>query len=75
MQHGREEQPMWLRWFLNAENTDAAALRAALRVVPPEFWPSVERDISRAIAELSSTLEMKRDLLAQEGRRRAAPEP
>ena len=30
MQHVRAEQPMWLRWFLNAENTDAAALRAAV---------------------------------------------
>jgi hypothetical protein len=67
-----EEQPLWLKWFLNAENTDEAALRAALRVVPEAFWPSVERDIRRALAELSTTLEMKRDLLAQEERRRTS---
>jgi hypothetical protein len=88
-------QPMWLRWFLNPENTDEAALFAALRVVPTEFWPSVSRDISRGLDELSATLEvaagealedeaanvlsgrhptleMKRALLAQEGRRRSA---
>ena len=68
----REEQPLWLKWFLNPENTDEAALRAALRVVPEAFWPSVERDISRALSELITTLERKQALLAQEGRRRAA---
>jgi hypothetical protein len=68
-------QPLWLQWFLNPENTDEAALRAAQRVVPDAFWPSVERDISRALAALITTLERKRDLLAREGRRRAASSP
>jgi hypothetical protein len=67
-----EAQPLWLQWFLNAENTDEVALRTALRVVPEAFWPSVERDIRRALSALITTLEMKRDLLAQEDRRRTA---
>lgn len=77
------EQPLWLRWFLNAENTDVAALRTALRVVPNEFWPSVYQDISRGLSELITeedafptrrdpTLEMKRTLLREERERRAA---
>ena len=95
MQHDHEEQPLWLQWFLSWENIDEAALRAALRVVPNEFWPSVKGDISRGLSELSTreersagdalgghaatfptrrtaTLEMKKDLLAQEARRRAS---
>lgn len=72
MQDDHEVQPLWLQWFLSAENTDEAALRAALRGVPQEFWPSVERDISRALSALTTTLERKRDLLAQEDRRRTA---
>jgi hypothetical protein len=82
-----EQQPLWLRWFLDSVITDEAALRAALRVVPAAFWSSVHRDISRGLAELSATLEgqagtatsgvastlaMKRLLLSQENARRDA---
>jgi hypothetical protein len=75
-----EGGPLWLRWFLNAENTDAAAIRTALRVVPEAFWPSVHWSISSGLSGLSTkteggagdVLEMKRALLRQEDQRRTS---
>ena len=51
MQYVHDEHPLWLKWFLDSENTDGAALRAALRIMPKELWPSVRHDISNGLAE------------------------
>jgi hypothetical protein len=56
MQYVHAEHPLWLKWFLDSENIDAAALRAALRVVPTVLWPSVQRDIGFGLSEAITTV-------------------